>query len=161
MLPQCCQHTLFMLRGKRVMAAVQTTGEARMIKGSCCCKAVQFEVASAPSFVGTCHCSRCRKVGASTIAFVKREDLTWISGKDSVHVFKATAPYIYDRCFCDICGTSLGEILSDEDSFPIAANAFDDDIGVMNQGHEFVGEKPAWYTICDDAPQSHGHPEKT
>ena len=130
-----------------------------MIKGSCCCKAVQFELAKTPSFVGTCHCSRCRKVGASTIVFVKREDLRWISGKESVRVFEPISPYVYGRCFCEICGTSLGEILSPEDSFPIAANALDGDIELMNQSHEFVGEKPSWYNICDDAPQNDGHPD--
>jgi hypothetical protein len=131
-----------------------------MIKGSCCCKAVQFELANEPSFVGTCHCSRCRKVGASTIAFVKKQDLRWIAGKDCVQVFKPTAPYIYARCFCKVCGTSLGEILSAEDSFPIAANALDGEIALRNQSHEFVGEKPSWYNIGDDAPQNDGHPEE-
>ncbi|MCH2093514.1 MAG: GFA family protein [Rhodobacteraceae bacterium] len=109
--------------------------------------------------MGTCHCSRCRKVGASTIAFVKREDVKWIKGKDCVQVFEPVAPYIYPRSFCKICGTSLGEILSDEESFPIAANALDTDLGLVNQSHEFVGEKPSWYEICDDAPQNTGHPE--
>ncbi|WP_366942100.1 GFA family protein [uncultured Litoreibacter sp.] len=130
-----------------------------MIQGSCCCKAVQFELTNEPSFVSTCHCSRCRKVGASTIAFVKQEDLRWIAGKDCVQVFVPTAPYKYARCFCKVCGTSLGEILSPEDSFPIAVNALDGDIELTNQSHEFVGEKPSWYTICDDAPQNDGHPE--
>ncbi|GLQ25276.1 hypothetical protein GCM10007927_00790 [Sulfitobacter pacificus] len=98
-------------------------------------------------------------MGASTIVFVKREDLRWISGKESVRVFEPISPYVYGRCFCEICGTSLGEILSPKDSFPIAANALDGDIELMNQSHEFVGEKPSWYNICDDAPQNDGHPE--
>lgn len=132
-----------------------------MIMGSCCCNAVQFQVMKDPSFVGTCHCSRCRKVGASTIAFVKKEDLKWISGQELVQVYEPTGPYIYSRCFCKICGTSLGEILSTDDSFPIAANTLDGGIGLINQSHEFVGEKPSWYGICDDAPQNDGHPVKT
>ena len=132
-----------------------------MIKGSCCCEAVRFELLNEPSMVGTCHCSRCRKVGASIIAFVNKEDLKWIEGKDYVQVFEPTAPYIYGRCFCKICGTSLGEILSSEDSFPIAANALDGDISLKNQSHEFVCEKPSWYDICDDAPQNNGHPESS
>lgn len=130
-----------------------------MITGSCCCNAVRFELAKSPSFVGTCHCSRCRKVGASTIAFVKREDLSWIAGKECVQVYKPDAPYIYERCFCKICGTSLGEILSSESSFPIAANTLDGETGLLNQSHEFVAEKPSWYEICDGAPQNQGHPE--
>ncbi|WP_299031693.1 GFA family protein [uncultured Sulfitobacter sp.] len=130
-----------------------------MIKGSCCCQAVQFELANEPSFVGTCHCSRCRKVGASTIAFVRKEDLKWVTGKESVQVFQPAAPYIYERCFCKICGTSLAEILSTDDSFPIAANTIDGNPSLINKSHEFVGEKPSWYKICDDAPQNDGHPE--
>ncbi len=129
------------------------------ISGSCCCGAVRFGLSEKPTFMGTCHCSRCRKVGASTIVFVKKDSLTWLQGKEKVRSFKATKPYNYDRCFCETCGSSLGEILSDEDSFPIAANALDDEIDMKNQSHEFVGEKPSWYEICDDAPQSTGHPE--
>jgi hypothetical protein len=129
-----------------------------VIKGSCCCGAVKFELLNQPSMMGTCHCSRCRKVGASTIVYVKREDLKWVQGKEYVEVYKPQSPYKYERSFCKMCGTSLGEILSDLDSFPIAANALDDEMDVKNSLHEFVDEKPSWYKICDDARQSKGHP---
>ena len=130
-----------------------------MIKGSCCCGAVKFELLAEPTMMGTCHCSRCRKAGASTIVFVKKQDLKWMEGKEQVTLFQPTAPYKYGRCFCKLCGTSLGEILSEEESFPIAANALDGDLTVKNQFHEFVSEKPSWYDICDQAKQFHGHPE--
>lgn len=129
-----------------------------MIRGSCCCGAVQFELLREPSMMGTCHCTRCRKVGASTIVFVNRDDLRWIAGRDRVRLFPPTPPYVYGRCFCEICGTSLGEILSEADSFPIAANAIDTPLSLRNALHEFVDEKPDWYEICDDSKQSTGHP---
>ena len=129
-----------------------------MIEGSCCCGAVKFRLASEPTMMGTCHCSRCRKAGASTIVFVKKEDLVWVQGKVSVGLYQPEAPYKYGRCFCKVCGSSLGEILSQDDSFPIAASALDGEIGLRPQFHEFVSEKPNWYEICDDAPQSEGHP---
>ena len=129
-----------------------------MIKGSCCCGAVKFELSPAPTMMGTCHCSRCRKAGASTIVFVKRDRLNWVQGKEHVALYQPDPPYKYGRCFCRICGSSLGEILSGEDSFPIAANALDTEISLKNQFHEFVSEKPSWYEICDDAEQSEGHP---
>ncbi|MGR3759071.1 GFA family protein [Roseobacteraceae bacterium NS-SX3] len=129
-----------------------------MIEGSCCCGAVKFELLAEPAMMGTCHCSRCRKAGASTIVFVKKEDLRWIEGKERVSRYQPAAPYKYGRCFCEICGSSLGEILSDEASFPIAANALDSELTVRNSFHEFVGEKPSWYRICDEAQQSQGHP---
>lgn len=108
--------------------------------------------------MGTCHCSRCRKVGASTIAFIRKEDLTWVAGRDNIQVFAPAAPYKYARCFCKTCGTSLGEILSDADSFPIAANTLDTPIELKIKFHEFVAEKPTWLVIGDDAKQFEGHP---
>ena len=119
--------------------------------------------------MGTCHCSRCRKVGASTIVFINKDDLVWIQGKENVKLYQPTAPYKYRRCFCQTCGTSLGEILlcdnddDDQDTFPINAHAIDTEIPqLQNQFHEFVQEKPWWYKICDnndDAKQYDGHPE--
>ena len=108
--------------------------------------------------LGTCHCSRCRKVGASAIIFVKKEDLVWVQGKDQVATYKPKVPYKYERNFCKNCGTSLGEILSNDDSFPIAANAIDSELDLKNQMHEFVAEKPSWYEICDEAAQNMEHP---
>lgn len=128
-----------------------------MISGSCCCGAVKFELLAAPSMMATCHCTRCRKVGASTLVFVKK-DLRWVQGRDQVQIFQPIFPYKYNRCFCKFCGASLGEILSEEGSFPISANALDSEINVRNQFHEFVAEKPAWYEICDGAKQFEGHP---
>ncbi|MEP2717652.1 GFA family protein [Pseudophaeobacter sp.] len=130
-----------------------------MISGSCCCGAVQFELLAKPEMLGTCHCSRCRKLGASAIVFVKKADLKWITGRENVALYQPDAPYKYGRCFCRTCGSSLGEILSQEDSFPIAANALDTAFDLQNQFHEFTSEKPHWYEICDQAPQSQGHPE--
>ncbi|MEH7828282.1 GFA family protein [Gemmobacter denitrificans] len=129
-----------------------------MISGSCCCGAVKFELRAAPAMMGTCHCTRCRKAGASTLVFVKREDLIWLQGKEHVALYTPAPPYKYGRCFCRFCGSSLGEILSDAATFPISAHALDTEFGLRNQFHEFTSEKPGWYEICDDAPQSTGHP---
>ena len=129
-----------------------------MIKGSCCCGAVKYELSEPPTMLGTCHCTRCRKVGASAIAFVKKETLNLLQGRDQIQTFAPEEPYKYNRCFCKKCGTSLGEILSEENSFPIAANTLDDDIDLKNAFHEFVSEKPGWFVIGDDAKQFDGHP---
>ena len=132
-----------------------------MIRGSCCCGAIKFELLAAPGMMGTCHCSRCRKVGASTFVFVEKDTFRWIQGRDFVSRYEPELPYKYARCFCRKCGTALGEIESQQDSFPIAANCLDDDPVVRNRFHEFVKSKPAWYGICDDAKQFPEHPVKS
>ncbi len=129
-----------------------------MINGSCCCGAVQFELTEKPGMMGTCHCSRCRKVGTSTLVFVKSESFHITKGREQIATYKAEHTYKYDRCFCSICGSALGEILSDSDSFPVAANCIDVDIDVENSFHEFVSEKPSWLKIGDSAKQFDEHP---
>jgi len=130
-----------------------------MIAGSCCCGGIAFALSEPPTMMATCHCSRCRKVGASTVVFVREETFRWVRGRELVQRFEATPPYRYDRCFCARCGTALGEPGGGE-SFPINANCLDDDPQMHVRFHEFVGEKPAWYVICDDAVQFVGHPVK-
>ena len=125
-----------------------TKGEV-MIKGSCCCGRIKFELTKSPTVMGTCHCSRCRKSGASTIVFVEGESLRWALGKELVATYKPEPPFKYSRNFCSICGTSLGEILSQDESFPISASCFDDDPIVRNTFHEHIDSKPAWYQISD------------
>ena len=131
-----------------------------MLKGSCCCGEVKFEVTGPPTMMGTCHCSRCRKIGASTFVFVKRDTFTLLSGADAITTFKPETPYKYSRCFCSRCGSALGEVTSTSESFPVAANCFDDELPLNNLFHEFVQDKPSWYEICDDAKQFPEHPHQ-
>ncbi len=129
-----------------------------MIRGSCCCGAIKFELSAAPSMMGTCHCSRCRKVGASTFVFVTKATFRWVQGHEFVSHYEPEPPFKDLRCFCQKCGTALGELDSQQDSFPIAANCLDDDPKVRNRFHEFVNSKPAWYEICDGVEQFQEYP---
>ncbi|WP_018277336.1 GFA family protein [Teredinibacter turnerae] len=131
-----------------------------MIKGSCCCGAVQFEISEKPSMMGMCHCSRCRKLGAGALAFVRSDTFKITTGIDNISTFKAVPPYKYNRCFCLVCGTALGEVLSGLESFPINANCIDSEIGLENKFHEFVSEKPSWFQIGDNAKQFNEHPHE-
>ncbi|WP_250207682.1 GFA family protein [Curvibacter sp. CHRR-16] len=131
-----------------------------MLQGSCCCGTVKFKLTSPPTMMGTCHCTRCRKSGASTFVFVKRDAFELLSGAESITTYKPEAPYKYNRCFCSKCGSSLGEVTSTNESFPVAANCFDNEIQLKNLFHEFVKEKPSWYEISDDAKQFMEHPHQ-
>jgi hypothetical protein len=130
------------------------------IRGSCCCGAISFELLAPPVMMGTCHCSRCRKAGASTFVIVKRESFRLLRGAEAIARLAPEPPFKYARTFCRLCGTSLGEVGSEQDSFPIAAHCFDDDPIVRNRFHEFVSAKPAWYDINDDAKQFSHHPTR-
>lgn len=114
------------------------------ITGSCVCGAVRFVIDGPPSGMGTCHCSRCRKLGTSTIVFVSRAQFRLLDSQAHIETVTPDAPFTYLRSFCRTCGTSLGEPLSPDASFPINAQCLDDDPGVRNTFHEFAEDQPAW-----------------
>ena len=129
-----------------------------MFQGSCCCGEVTFSISETPKFVAACHCSRCRKVGATPFAMVSAASFELHDGRDRIVTFRPEPPFKYDRCFCGRCGTSLGEILSDEAMFPVAVNCFDDDLGVEIRFHEHVASKPSWAFIPEGSKQFAGDP---
>jgi hypothetical protein len=139
-------------------AAVAATASAllparELLRGSCSCGTIVFTLSSPPSIMGTCHCSRCRKTGATTFIIAKRSALRLITGAEAITTWKSGAPHECERSFCSRCGTALGEITSTDATFRVAASCFDDELGVHNGFHEFVTEKPAWQAICDEAKQ--------
>nr|WP_247711845.1 GFA family protein [Qipengyuania qiaonensis] len=108
--------------------------------------------------MATCHCTRCRKVGAATFVFVVRENFRLVAGEDAIAIYMPEDGYRYTRSFCSKCGSALGEIGGNGESFPIPANCFDDPLDLSVRFHEFVAEKPDWLPICDQAKQFDRHP---
>lgn len=89
---------------------------------------------------------------------IERDSFEWISGKESVAEYAAEPPFIYNRCFCNRCGSSLGEILSNEDQFPIAANILDTDPGLEVLFHEHTATRPSWQLLHQGAKLFEGNP---
>ena len=129
-----------------------------MIEGSCCCGEVRFSISAKPKFLGACYCSRCRKVGATPFAMVDSRSFTLKSGRGSIVRYLPEPSFKYVRCFCGKCGTSLGEMISEEEMFPIPVNCFDEDLGVEINFHEHVATKPSWCLIPEGAKQFEADP---
>lgn len=139
-----------------LLAPVQTD-TSRTLRGSCACGTVVFTLSSRPALMGTCHCASCRKSGASIFVIVKRGAFRLVSGADAIATFRHER-HGNDRCFCSRCGTALGEVMSDEATFPVTADCFDDELGISNGFHAFISEKPPWQAICDEARRFAHHP---
>ncbi|MBQ1559961.1 MULTISPECIES: GFA family protein [Caulobacter] len=120
-----------------------------IIKGSCCCGGVRFELFEPPALMGTCHCSRCRKAGSSTYVFVRAEAFSWTAGRDLVTRYRPRPPFRFVRAFCRRCGSALGDPGNGR-VFAIAANCLDDDPGIRTGFHEYTPDKPPWREGFDD-----------
>ncbi|HVN30189.1 MAG TPA: GFA family protein [Candidatus Binataceae bacterium] len=130
-----------------------------MIKGSCLCGGVRFEIAKAAGPFELCHCRRCRKLSGSAFASgigVMTEDFHLIEGKALIATYEAPllrTPPPYRSSFCSRCGSQVPNPQPGEAWFEIPAGLLDDDPGVKPDKHIFVEFNAPWFAITDDLPQ--------
>ena len=121
-----------------------------MLKGSCNCKSVTFEVRANWKGASNCHCGQCRKqsghVWASAFAPVGDIAITgepqWYRSSDAAQ-----------RGFCPTCGAFLFWKHDAEDTMSFALGALDGPTGLHLQKHIFVADKGDYYEIADGVPQ--------
>ena len=124
------------------------------MKGSCLCGKCVFELKGTISAVGKCHCSKCRKVsgtGSNAVHWARPENIEWISGDDNTKEF--TFSDGWGTVFCQDCGSPLPGMNREKTIWFVPAGLLDEDPDVGIRGHIWVGGKPTWDVIGDDAPQ--------
>jgi hypothetical protein len=126
-----------------------------MLRGSCLCGGVRYEIIGALTNPLYCHCSMCRKAHGTAFrsrAGVRAADFKWVQGEELVKYFESS-PGTH-RGFCGTCGSPL---LSRFDDYPevhgLPLGALDDDPGVKPVFHVFVASKAPWFEITDSLPQ--------
>jgi len=126
-----------------------------MIRGSCLCKRVRFEIHGKPGRSSHCHCSMCRKAhGAAFGSYVtvKVGDFRMLAGEESILRYRSSPGA--ERTFCARCGSTLQFIsLKRPDIVDVALGVLDDDPGIRVPYHIFVASKAPWVEITDGLPQ--------
>ena len=126
-----------------------------MIRGSCLCRRVRFEIQGQLGAMSHCHCSMCRKAtGAAfgTYAEVRTENFRVVAGEELILRYKSS-PGV-ERTFCSRCGSTLQFISAKRpDIVDVALGVLDDDPGIRVPHHIFVASKAPWVDITDGLPQ--------
>jgi hypothetical protein len=84
-----------------------------MVRGSCLCGDVVFELTGTLSGIELCHCRKCKKAYGAPFAatlYCKRDVFRWISGEARVKTYDALleeSPPAYRHSFCRTCGSAL------------------------------------------------------
>ena len=79
-----------------------------MVKGSCLCGGVHYEIDGEVSLMANCHCSMCRKhhgAAFATYVGVDTADFRWVKGEDLVARYRSSPGL--ERGFCRTGGSNL------------------------------------------------------
>jgi hypothetical protein len=130
-----------------------------MLRGSCLCGSVRYEIRGPVGRVSHCHCSMCRKAHGAAFATygrVERSDFALVSGADDIASYRSSPGVI--RTFCKRCGSNL-QFISDKrpSIFSLALGTLDDDPSVQAALHISVASKAPWFQITDELPQHAAH----
>jgi hypothetical protein len=133
-----------------------------MLRGSCLCGGVRYEITGPLSGALNCHCSMCRKAQGAAFrsrARVRAADFRWVQGEDLVSYYESSPGN--RRGFCRVCGSPLLSRFDWDPSFyGVPLGALDDDPGLTPRIHVFVAYKAPWFEITDELPQFSELPPK-
>ena len=127
-----------------------------VLRGSCLCGGVRFEVARLVGPFELCHCTRCRKAsGAAFVAGLRvaAEGFRLLEGQELVRSYEAPIlrrPPAYRTSFCGRCGGPVPTPRAGEASFEVPAGCLDEDPGCRPDRHIFVDHGAGW----DEMPAS-------
>ena len=136
-----------------------------MIKGSCLCGVIAYEVEPVAGKVFNCHCSQCRKshgAAFATQAFARGKTLRFIKGAEFLTEYSGHGGI---RAFCSVCGSRLMNYAENKRLYlSVALSCVDGDesgkeIAAKPVAHAFVDSKAAWHTPSEDIPSYPGMPD--
>lgn len=133
-----------------------------MLKESCLCGSISYEINGPLAEVRNCHCSMCRKAHSAAFrsrASVRSRDFRWTAGEDLITWYQSSPGT--QRGFCSHCGSPL---LSRFDESPevcgLPLGCLDTDPGVRPAMHIFVGSKAPWFEITDSLARYEAGPPR-
>ena len=123
-----------------------------MIKGSCLCGGVQYEISGEMGDIVHCHCPTCRKTHAtafSSVASVPLDGLNVKVGKGLLKYFESSPGK--KRYFCKNCGSHIYAKREGQAHYVFRLGTLDDDPKLKSSHHIWLSEKAPWYDIESDS----------
>jgi hypothetical protein len=127
-----------------------------MLKGSCLCRGVRYEIDGKLEKITNCHCGLCRKMSSSAFssgATVSAIAFRFVAGKELLKEWESSQGYF--RQFCGKCGSPiLKRKTKDPENLRVRVGTLDTDPGIKLSKHIHVASKAPWIEITDGLPQS-------
>ena len=118
-----------------------------MIKCSCLCKSVEFEVNFATSNYSVCHCKDCHKwTGGVFMSLSGGKDLNF---KNEAEIGRYSHSSWAERGFCKKCGTNLFYRMKKSNHYFLMLGVIDDEITLNFDEQQFIDEKPNHFSFTN------------
>lgn len=124
-----------------------------MIRGSCICGAVRFEIDEVRALTH-CHCANCRKLtGAAfaSYAHVEAQKFRFVAGEGMTVTYESAPGSFRHRC--KVCGCLTPGRAPYLTTISVPAGLLDDDPIARPRLHVFTSSRAPWWTIQDDLPK--------
>ena len=124
-----------------------------MIKGSCLCGKITYEISGQTGDIVHCHCQKCRKAHGSAFSSVAAVDdaLFSLSGEESLKAYESSKGK--NRYFCQACGTQIYAKREGTEHIILRLGSVDSELPAKERNHIWVSEKASWYTINNNLPE--------
>lgn len=127
-----------------------------LLRGSCLCGDVAYEVDGEFQRVFNCHCSRCRRTHAAahaTNGFTAIDNVRFTRGEEKLVHFRLEDATLFRQVFCPRCGSGMPQFIAEIPVAFVPFGTLDDDPKRSADCHIYVGSKSSWYPITDKLPQ--------
>ena len=123
-----------------------------MMKGSCWCGAVSFEVSEPFERLTFCHCTSCKRIsgGVGTAnGRARTETIEVTQGRELLTTFQPDEGSA--KTFCSRCGSNLfGGGWPDSEHASVRITAIDAGLEQKPEAHTYVRSVADWETLPDD-----------
>lgn len=127
------------------------------MRGSCLCKAIEYEVSQLDSAIAHCSCHTCRKAHAAafnTAASVQLNHFRWLKGEHLLKGYESSPGKT--RFFCSNCGSHLIARRDGRDYVVLRVATLDDDPLITPEFQIWASHEVPWLS---DGPEVMAHPE--
>ncbi len=131
-----------------------------LLKGSCLCGSVNYEINGEPTAFYHCHCQRCRKATATGHASnirVTANGITWTTGEDQLCSYKVPEAERFRNDFCGQCGSPMPRFFPQMGMVVLPAGTLDTPVPELPQSRIFYASRASW-SCADNLPAFDEYP---
>jgi hypothetical protein len=127
-----------------------------MIRGSCLCGGVEFEIDGRLTPIQCCHATRCRKSTGAAFApeiATRTSSFRWVRGEELITRYEAPLlrePPPFRKAFCSVCGSPVPLVEQDSEFVAFLAGVLDGEPETTPFRHVFLSQKAPWYSVNDE-----------